>query len=145
MPSNSGAPSLRASLLRAATFTAAAIGLAVGTAQALVTPDAPPGSPPGTDPVANAVDTGNTRPYWVGLAIRNEAGNSGGTCTGLLINPRTVLFAAHCVDGLAPRGLPTLRPTIPPRDTKASSWRQWKAYFPSSPICIAPKRRAGRR
>ena len=47
MPSNSGAPSLRASLLRAATFTAAAIGLAVGTAQALVTPDAPPGSPPG--------------------------------------------------------------------------------------------------
>ena len=73
MPSNSGAPSLRASLLRAATFTAAAIGLAVGTAQALVTPDAPPGSPPGTDPVANAVDTGNTRPYWVCLLYTSDA------------------------------------------------------------------------
>lgn len=63
-------------------------------AHALVTPDS-------TTP-ASVVDTANTRPYWVGIMIRNEAGNSGGTCTGLLINPRTVLFAAHCVDGLAP-------------------------------------------
>ena len=64
------------------------------TAHALVTPDS-------TTPAA-VVDTANTRPYWVGIMIRNEAGNSGGTCTGLLINPRTVLFAAHCVDGLTP-------------------------------------------
>lgn len=61
-------------------------------AAALVTP---PSAPP-----ASVIDT--TRPYWVGLAIRNEAGNGGSTCTGLLINPRTVLFAAHCVDGLTP-------------------------------------------
>ena len=58
-------------------------------------------TPDGVTP-ASVVDTANTQPYWVGLAIRNEAGNSGGTCTGLLINPRTVLFAAHCVDGINP-------------------------------------------
>lgn len=51
---------------------------------------------------ASVVDTANTQPWWVGLAIRSEAGNSGATCTGLLINPRTVIFAAHCVDGAAP-------------------------------------------
>lgn len=59
---------------------------------------------PGTTTPAAVVDTANTRPYWVGLMIRNEAGNGGGTCTGLLINPRTVLFAAHCVDGVTPAG-----------------------------------------
>lgn len=68
--------------------------LATGPALATVNPDT-------TTPGA-IIDTANTRPYWVGLGIRNEAGNSGGTCTGLLINPRTVLFAAHCVDGLPP-------------------------------------------
>lgn len=85
--------SLRAALLSAATFTAAAVGLSAPAA-ALVTPD--------TVTPASVVDTANTRPYWVGLMIRNEAGSSGGSCSGLLINPRTVLFAAHCVDGLAP-------------------------------------------
>ncbi|MFY8062743.1 MAG: trypsin-like serine protease, partial [Usitatibacteraceae bacterium] len=57
---------------------------------------------PATVTPASVVDTTNSRPYWVGLGIRNEAGNGGGTCTGLLINPRTVLFAAHCVDDLDP-------------------------------------------
>ncbi len=99
MTAKTGTRNLRAGLLNAATFTAAAVGIAlagasVQTADALVTS-------PNSSPAAS-VDTGNTRPYWVGLAIRNEAGNSGETCTGLLINPRTVLFAAHCVDGLAP-------------------------------------------
>jgi secreted trypsin-like serine protease len=60
-------------------------------------------TPDGVTP-ASVVDTSNTQPYWVGLGIRNEAGNSGGTCTGLLINPRTVLFAAHCVDSVTPGG-----------------------------------------
>lgn len=102
MLSHVNARSLRAKLLSAVTIVATAAGAALSPAQALVTPDAPPGSPPSTDPVADAVDSDNTRPYWVGLAIRSEAGNSGGTCTGLLINPRTVLFAAHCVDSLDP-------------------------------------------
>ncbi len=93
MTAKTGMRSLRAGLLSAATFAAAAICL-TAPASALVTPDT-------TTPGA-AIDTGNTRPYWVGMGIRNEAGNSGGSCTGLLINPRTVLFAAHCVDSLDP-------------------------------------------
>ena len=97
MTANSGTRSLRAGLLNAATFSLASIGIAVGmasvnSAAALVTQE--------TLTPAAAVDTANTRPMWVGIGIRNEAGNSGGNCTGLLINPRTVLFAAHCVDGL---------------------------------------------
>lgn len=88
-----GANTRKSSLLSCG--VAALIAASIATpALALVTPA--PVSP------AAVVDTANTRPYWVGLAIRNEAGNSGGTCTGLLINPRTVLFAAHCVDGLTP-------------------------------------------
>lgn len=99
MSAKSGTRSLRAGLLNAATFSLTSIGLAVGlasvnSAAALVTQE--------TLTPAAAVDTANSRPMWVGIGIRNEAGNSGGTCTGLLINPRTVLFAAHCVDGLAP-------------------------------------------
>lgn len=99
MTTKTGTGSLRAGLLSAATFSLTALGAAIGiaasdSAHALVTSA-------NSSPAA-AVDTSNTRPYWVGLMIRGEAGNSGGFCTGLLINPRTVLFAAHCVDGLAP-------------------------------------------
>jgi len=85
-----------ASFLRAALLGSVATStiLAALPASAATTPD-------GVTP-ASVVDTANTQPYWVGLAIRNEAGNSGGTCTGLLINPRTVLFAAHCVDSIDP-------------------------------------------
>lgn len=90
-------PSMRAFLKGAASAAVlAAAAFSTTPAFALVTPD-------GVTP-ASVVDNANTRPYWVGLGIRNEAGNSGGTCTGLLINPRTVLFAAHCVDGVTPAG-----------------------------------------
>ena len=88
---------LRAALLRAASLTAMTAGLALtsaGPAQALVTQE--------TQPPDTVIDVENTRPYWVGLGIRNETGDGGGICTGLLINPRTVLFAAHCVFDLAP-------------------------------------------
>lgn len=86
--------SLRSHILATtALFSVGLAGLA-DQAQAVVTPD--------TVPPGNVVDTNNLRRYLVGLMIRNEAGNSGGTCSGLLINPRTVLFAAHCVDGLTP-------------------------------------------
>jgi uncharacterized protein with beta-barrel porin domain len=90
---------LRASLLRAASLTAMTAGLAVtiagsNAASALVTQE--------TAPPDTVVDVENTSPYWVGLGIRNATGDGGGTCTGLLINPRTVLFAAHCVFRLAP-------------------------------------------
>lgn len=94
--------SMRTKLLSAVTFALGVAALGAAPVHAAVSPDAPPGSPPGTDPNRNAIDTANTRPAWVGLGIRNEAGNGGGTCTGLLINPRTVLFAAHCVDALNP-------------------------------------------
>lgn len=57
---------------------------------------------PDTTTPAAIIDTTNTQPFFVGLGIRNEAGNSGSSCSGLLINPRTVIFAAHCVDGLTP-------------------------------------------
>lgn len=86
--------SLRSACLASTALLSVAALALPQQAAAVVTPETvPPGA---------AVDTTNTRPYMVGLMIRNEAGNSGGTCTGLLINPRTVLFAAHCVDGLAP-------------------------------------------
>ncbi|MBI1250274.1 MAG: autotransporter domain-containing protein [Alphaproteobacteria bacterium] len=86
-------------LARGWMFAASALALSFGLgatqkAEAIVTPDDVPPS--------DVVDTQNDRPYLVGLGIRAEAGNSGGTCSGLLINPRTVLFAAHCVDGLDP-------------------------------------------
>ncbi len=71
-----------------------AAGMMVNDASALVTPD-------GVSPTS-VIDNANTRPYWVGLGIRNATGRSGGACSGLLINPRTVLFAAHCVDSYYP-------------------------------------------
>jgi uncharacterized protein with beta-barrel porin domain len=84
---------LRANML----CSAAAVAICAATSNvafAAVTPD-------GVTP-AQVVDTANTQPWWVGLGIRNEAGNGGSSCTGLLINPRTVIFAAHCVDGVNP-------------------------------------------
>ncbi|QJE74038.1 autotransporter domain-containing protein [Aerophototrophica crusticola] len=87
---------LAAKLLGCASATAMAAGLLASVpANALVTPETRPAN------AASTVDGTNTRPYWVGLGIRNVAGNGGSTCTGLLINPRTVLFAAHCVDDTA--------------------------------------------
>jgi hypothetical protein len=86
---------------RAQVLRAALLGSVAATAMLSATSSFAATTPDGVTP-ASVVDTANTQPYWVGLAIRNEGGNSGGTCTGLLINPRTVLFAAHCVDGLAP-------------------------------------------
>ncbi len=82
---------------------AALLGSVAGSAILAATPSMAATTPDGVTP-ASVVDTSNTQPYWVGLGIRNEAGNSGGTCTGLLINPRTVLFAAHCVDSVTPGG-----------------------------------------
>ncbi len=84
---------------RATSAMALAIGAGFGfgfaeDARAVVTPD--------TVPPDQAVDVNDDRPYLVGLGVRNEAGNGGGTCSGLLINPRTVLFAAHCVDSIDP-------------------------------------------
>jgi outer membrane autotransporter protein len=85
---------LRIKLLCSAA-TVALVGTTLSTpANATINPDT-------TTPTA-IIDTSNTQPYFVGLGIRNEAGNSGGSCSGMLINPRTVIFAAHCVDGLAP-------------------------------------------
>lgn len=84
----------RALLTSALCSVAAASAMVATPAAATIVPDT-------TTPAA-VIDTTNTRPAWVGLGIRNEAGNGGSTCTGLLINPRTVLFAAHCVDGLQP-------------------------------------------
>ena len=99
MPSNSGAPSLRASLLRAASMAAVAASMAftvatVDTAKALVARD---------DVGAAAIrDTGDAWP-WVGQFITwpNRAANSFGLCTAQVINPRVVLLAAHCVGGVS--------------------------------------------
>ncbi len=103
MQKSASARALRARFMSSVALTATiACGLA-GPAAATVTPE--------TVTPASVVDTTNTAPYWVGVAIRNEAGNSGGTCTGLLINPRTVIFAAHCVDSFNPDAYDT--PTSP--------------------------------
>jgi outer membrane autotransporter protein len=103
MQNSKSARALRARFMGSVAFVATiACGL-TGPALATVTPE--------TVTPASVVDTNNTAPYWVGVAIRSEAGNSGGTCTGLLINPRTVIFAAHCVDGFDPDAYDT--PTTP--------------------------------
>ncbi|WP_284361840.1 hypothetical protein, partial [Candidatus Phycosocius spiralis] len=83
----------------------AAIGtglLLAGPATALVTPNK-------VQPTS-VIDVNNTRPYWVLLGMRNSAGGMG-SCSGLLINPRTVLFAAHCVGFATPDAYDPTKPT----------------------------------
>jgi subtilase-type serine protease len=50
---------------------------------------------PNTAPPAGDLDTGVTG---IGQIVTDLGGGSVGLCTGTLINPRTVIFAAHCVN-----------------------------------------------
>jgi subtilase-type serine protease len=51
---------------------------------------------PNTPPPGGILDAANVN--GVGQVVRDAGGGSVGTCTGTLINPRTVIFAAHCVN-----------------------------------------------
>lgn len=107
--------SYRFSVLRGALLAASAITF-TGTAQAADTADASPDlsstPPPGgivRDPgivVRNDLDPNATPPSGVvdtgvngiGQVVTDAGGGSVGLCTATLINPRTVIFAAHCVN-----------------------------------------------
>jgi hypothetical protein len=90
MPKSSS--TLRTALLATVAGSAALLG--AGDAHAIVVrADTTPNS---------ARDNNNTWP-WVGqmIAWDNRATASFGLCTGQVINPRVVLFAAHCFGGVA--------------------------------------------
>ena len=72
-----------------------------------VTPVAPepqivianPPPAPGQTPNTTVTDRDPTVITGIGQMIVDEGGGFVGLCTGTLINPRTVIFAAHCVNG----------------------------------------------
>lgn len=84
----SGSRGLRAALLSASSLLAAAV-LAAGTAGAITIGN---GYTPG-DAVDNEGGVNG-----VGQWIADNGGGTIGLCTGTLINPRTVIFAAHCAN-----------------------------------------------
>lgn len=88
MTAKTGTRGLRAALLNASSCLAAAV-LAAGTANAIVIND----NHTPTDAIDNAGGVNG-----VGQMIIDNGGGSVGLCTGTLINPRTVIFAAHCVN-----------------------------------------------
>ncbi len=92
MGSTKTARALRAALL--ATASASAALFAAGDASALVSRG---------DSSPTAIRDSNNLWPWVGqmIAWDNRASASFGLCTGQVINPRVVLFAAHCFGGVA--------------------------------------------
>ncbi len=91
MTANNGARGLRAALLGATSLLAVATAgiLAAGTANAIVIND---NYTPG-----DAIDTAGGVNGVSQMVIDNQDGTIG-LCTMSLINPRTVIFAAHCVN-----------------------------------------------
>ncbi|BCW87453.1 hypothetical protein sos41_05820 [Alphaproteobacteria bacterium SO-S41] len=94
MNMTAGRRTLRAALLKAASvasLTAAGLGLAQPANAIVINNNFTP---------TQAVDTAGGV-NGVGAIISDEGGGFIGICTGTLINPRTVIFAAHCVNDKA--------------------------------------------
>lgn len=79
---------IRATLLRTVATGAFATMLALSPARAVVVND--------NDTPRNAVD--KTDVTGIGQMVIDNGDGTVGLCTGTLINPRTVIFAAHCVN-----------------------------------------------